>query len=355
MKFLNPFGSREAGRQATSLKARLVALIATAGMAAGLTLGSGSAAAQEIQLRWITGYPFTGPNATVMYGARKFIEEFNKRAKGKANIRFIGGPEVVAPFDQLKALQSGQFDMMSTSSQLFRDLQPMHFIHYLPAADQVATVKKGGREILQKVTREAAGVTFVMLISPGIPFYIWSQKPIAQVADAKGVKVRGFPGVNEQLVSQLGMVTVSVPANDVFSSLRSGILNGAVRDVISVGLLGEAEFAPNHTEARICSCMAEVFIANPVWDKLPKDLQALMIDVAVKQEADSFDYLSKRSAEAAKEVEKKFGAKMIKGSPELNDIVGRKIGGANMLAAIKDNKHRDEIMKTFGLVPYIKN
>lgn len=330
-------------------------LIALGAVLAGLSAGAGPAIAQEMQLRFITGYPFTGPNATVMYGARKFIEEFNKRAKGKANIRFIGGPEVVAPFDQLKALQSGQFDMMSTSSQLFRDLQPMHFIHYLPSADQVATVKKGGREVLQKVTREAAGVTFVMLISPGIPFYIWSNKPIAAVADAKGVKVRGFPGVNEQLVSQLGMVTVSVPATDVFSSLRSGILDAAVRDVISVGLLGEAEYVKNHTEARICSCMAEVFVANPVWDKLSPDLKNLMLDVALKQEADSLRFLSGRSEEAAKEVEKKFGAKVVKGSAELNDIVSRKIGGANMLAAIKDSKHRDEIIKTFGLVPYLKN
>ena len=348
MKLFNAFRRNEGSRKAAGLIAALATL-------AGLSMGAGSVAAQEVQLRFITSYPFTGPNATVMYGARKFIEEFNKRAKGKANIRFIGGPEVVATFDQLKALQTGQFDMMSTSNQLFRDLQPMHFFNYLPAAEQVAKMKKGGREILQTVTREAAGVTLVMITSPGIPFYLWSKNPIATVADAKGVKVRGFPGVNEQLAGLLGMVTVSVPAPDVFASLRSGILEGAVRDVISVSLLNEGEFMRHHSEVQICSCSAEVYVANPVWDKLPKDVKSIMLDVAVKQEADSLAYLSGRSAEIVKELEKKYGTKTVKGTPELNDIIGRKVGGANMLAAIKDSKHRDDIIRTFDLVPYLKN
>lgn len=145
----------------------------------------------------------------------------------------IGGPEVVAPFDQLKALQTGQFDMMVTSSLFFTDLKGMHFINYITSAEQVRGMPKG-RELLQRVTQEQASVVFVGLATPGFPFYIWSRqsKPIATVADAKGLKLRGLPGVNEHLVRVLGMVPTNVPSNEVYSALRSGIIDAAIRDNI---------------------------------------------------------------------------------------------------------------------------
>lgn len=329
--------------------------VALLGLLAGLSMGAGSAVAQEVKLTFITGYPFSGPSGNLMYGAKKFIEVFNQRAKGKAQIHFVGGTEVVAPFDQLKALQNGQFDMGSMTSILFRDLKDIYFIHYMSPAEQVAVGKRGGRELLQKITAESAKVTFLMMVSPGLPFYIWSNKPIATVADAKGVKIRGFAGVNEELQRQLGMVTVNVPSSDVLSSLRSGILDATLRDSVSIGVLGEAEHVKNRTEARLCTCMAELYISTATWNKLSGDVKKLMVSVAGEIEPDSLAFLEAWAADNVKVNEKKFGMKVTKGTPQLNDIVGRKISGALMATAIKDSKYRDEIITTFGLAHYLKD
>src|SRR5262249_44888775 len=79
-------------------------LCCAAGLAAAVSLPPLPAQAQEVELKLITGFPFEGPAGDKMYGAKTFIERFNAQAKGKARIRVIGGPEVVSPFDQLKAL-----------------------------------------------------------------------------------------------------------------------------------------------------------------------------------------------------------------------------------------------------------
>ncbi|MFN0301983.1 MAG: TRAP transporter substrate-binding protein [Burkholderiales bacterium] len=312
--------------------------------------------AQEVELKLITGFPFDGPGGDRMYGPKQFIERFNQRAKGKARIRLIGGPEVVAPFDQLKALQTGQFDMMVTSSLFFTDLKSMHFINYITSAEQVRGMPKG-RELLQRVTQEQASVAFVGLATPGFPFYIWSRqsKPLSTVADAKGLKLRGLPGVNEHLVRSLGMVPTNVPSNEVYSALRSGIIDAAIRDVVSVDLLNEGEFARTRTEARVCDCSSEIYIANPSWNKLSAEVKQLLNDIAGEVERDAFPWLEKRAAQSAQALEKKYGATMTKGSPDLNDTLGRKIPGAMIRDNIKDSKVRDQLISVFELAPYLKD
>src|SRR5438552_1311589 len=85
------------------------ALMAAAAFAAVAIAWAPSANAQEVEIKLITGFPLEGISGDKVYGAKLFIERFNAKAKGRAHIRVIGGPEVVSPFDQLKALQTGQF------------------------------------------------------------------------------------------------------------------------------------------------------------------------------------------------------------------------------------------------------
>lgn len=314
------------------------------------------AQAEEIQLSFITGFTFSGEMGDViMHGVKNFVTEFNDRAEGKAKINVIGGPEIVPPFDQLKALQSGQFDMMSSTSLWFRETLPMNFINYLPGEEQVALMDNGGRELLQGVVENSAGVSFVMLSFPGIPFYIWSRDAIATLDDARNVKVRAFPGVSDRLADKLGMLPTNVPVSDVYSSLRSGVLDAAVRDIVAVGVSGEVEFVPHYTDARICWCNGMVFVATPVWDGLPDDVKELMFEVAAETEKETLNYLTKVSADNAVTFEKQFGATQTVTSPELRQILGVEIPAENVRASLEGVANRDEIIEHFGLKALLEN
>ena len=57
-------------------------------------------AADPVAIRAITAWPLDC-NCVVQY--KRYIEEVNKRGKGKVEIKLLGGPEVVKPFEQLQA------------------------------------------------------------------------------------------------------------------------------------------------------------------------------------------------------------------------------------------------------------
>lgn len=306
--------------------------------------------AQEVQLSFITGFPFSGPmGEVVMHSVKGFIAEFNKRAAGKARINVVGGPEVVAPFDQLKALQSGQFDMMSSAPSWFRETTPLTFIDYLPGARQVSSMESGGRAILQRISEEAAGVTFVKLSFPGLQFHVWSRKPIVTVADAKNIKIRAFPAFSSQLAEHLGMVPTNIPVAEVYSALRSGMLDAAVRDSVAVALTKETDFVKYHTDAVICSCNGMVFIATPVWKKLPADVKEIMLKVAAEKEVEQLKFLTEKVAENAARFKKDMGVTQTATSPELQEVISRKIPAHNVRASLEGIKNREEIVKHFGL------
>lgn len=314
------------------------------------------AQADEIQLSFITGFTFSGEMGDIiMYGPQRFINEFNERAEGKAQINLVGGPEIVSPFDQLKALQAGQFDMMSSTSLWFRETLPMNFINYLPGEEQVALMDNGGRELLQGAVENAAGVSFVMLSFPGIPFYIWSRDEIATLEDARNVKVRAFPGVSDRLADKLGMLPTNVPVSDVYSSLRSGVLDAAVRDIVAVGVSGEVEFVPHYTDARICWCNGMVFVATPVWEGLPDDVKELMFEVAAETEQETLEFLTQVSADNAKSFEEQYGATQTVTTPELRHILGVQIPAENVRASLEGVTNRDEIIEHFGLKALLDN
>ncbi|MES2977838.1 MAG: TRAP transporter substrate-binding protein DctP [Pseudomonadota bacterium] len=316
----------------------------------------GVAQAQEVEIKLITSFPMEGPAADKIYAGRLFIERFNARAKGQARIRLVGGPEVVSPFDQLKALQTGQFDAMVTTQAYFNEMKGLQFINYLTSDEQVKAMPRGA-ETLQKISRENAGVTFVQLASPGLPFYLWTReaKPIGSVADFKGLKIRGLAGVNEQMVKYLGVVPTNLPSNDVYSALRGGILDGTLRDALSMELLNEGEYAKHRSEMRIADFSSELYVSNKVWDSLTPAVKQLMNSVARETEKEGLEWSKARVEKTNKLLADKYKVKIDKGTPELNEIIGRKIGGAMIKQIVDASKYKDELTDQFALQPYLKD
>ena len=70
-------------------------------------------AQSPVTIRAIMAWP-NDCNCVSQY--KRYIEEVNKRGKGKVEIKLLGGPEVVKPFEQLQALRGGIADMTHSAS-----------------------------------------------------------------------------------------------------------------------------------------------------------------------------------------------------------------------------------------------
>ncbi len=312
------------------------------------------AAAQEQRLRLITAFPLEGPVGDKLYGAKIFIQRFNERAKGKARIDVVGGPEVVSPFDQLKALQTGQFDLMLSTATYFSELRSIQFFNYIPFEKQVR-LSPTTVDLLQRLSRDSSGVVFVQYSSPGNSFYLWSRnKPIRTVADAKGMKIRTFGDTTEPMFKYLGVVPTNIVSNEVYSALRSGLLDGTLRDQLSLEVLREGEHIKYGTEAKVADINSEMYMAAKSWDSLSPEVRKIMNDVARETERDGFAWISKRSADSRELIRKKYGTEIVPSDPSLRKVLEQDIPGDIIRKLVGQSKDRDEIVQKFELQQYFK-
>lgn len=72
------------------------------------------------------------------------------------------------------------------------------------------------------------------------PYYLSTKTPVADVADYKGKKFRGF-GSFARWLEQMGAVTVSVQASEVYESLSQGHLDGNIQPLDNLRSLSYGE------------------------------------------------------------------------------------------------------------------
>lgn len=332
-----------------------VAGIVAMSLVLGLTtVAADSARAEEKVLTLVTAFPFDGQAGDKMHSVQRFIEIFNEKAAGKARINVVGGPEVVSPFDQLKALQTGQFDMMTSTSFYFSELRDIQFYNFLPFDYKIA---RTGRttEVLQKVTREIADVVWLQYSSAGVSFYMWTKdKPVSKPEDMQGQKIRTFGDMTQPMAETFGLVPTNMPSSEVYSALRTGLLDGALRDMLSILVLNEGEFLKYRTEVSFGDIDAETYISAKTWDSLSDEVKQIMNESARLAELEGFGWTLGRYATLEDELAEKYGVEIVPSSPELVAAVQEDILNKVMVDILEDSPYKDELVEAFQLESYLE-
>jgi len=334
--------------KAISLFAWGVRAGAIAALTVGCLLAASPSSAQEVRLNLVTAFPFEGKVGDKMYGIKLFIERFNERAAGKAHINVIGGPEVIEPFDHLKALQTGQFDMAVTSDLYFSELRDIQFKNFIPYDKQIELAKET-IPLLQKITREKADVIYLQYSSPGLDFYVWSTKPIATLADAKGQKIRALGDLIWAMEQYLGVVPVRMPSHEVYSALRTGVVDGAIREWLSLEVLNEGEFLKYRMEPTLAWIESDTLISARAWDKLSPEVQQMMFDIARETEIECLEWMRERKKVNQRFLKETYGIETVPASDELKRVMEVEMPQAIIRSILKDSPYRAEIADAFKL------
>lgn len=118
------------------------------------------------------------------------------------------------------------------------------------------------------------------------PESLASTRSIANPAELEGWKFRSPPGMETQIFAKLGASPIVMDFTEVFTSLESGIIEGADMSNLAVnksaGLYDVAGYA---TYPGFHSMPADHFaIRKDLWDSMPEDLQRI-IEVAMQKMA----------------------------------------------------------------------
>ena len=112
------------------------------------------------------------------------------------------------------------------------------------------------------------------------PGWIHSNKPIANLADISGQKLRGPTRVITGLLGQLGATPVGMPVPAVPEALSKGVIDGTVIPFEVTIPLRISELVSNHTgfetNPGLYTATFIMTMNNDSYDRLPEDLQAVI-------------------------------------------------------------------------------
>jgi len=111
------------------------------------------------------------------------------------------------------------------------------------------------------------------------PGVIHSNRPITDVADLRGLKLRAPTRTTTTLFTELGATAVGMPVPAVPEALSRGVIDGAVIPWEVVPALKVQELVSNHTEFPGAALYTTAFIMamnQDAYDALPADLQAVI-------------------------------------------------------------------------------
>jgi len=279
-----------------------------------LSLAATSLLAGDIKMDLNAKY---GANNFHTKGAVEFSQLVKDYSKGSVNITVHPGSALIKG-NPLKAVKDGTVAMTdmfipftSGGGKVF-GVSALPFIastyddafklYQLSKPAYEKTAKKWNQKLLYSVTWPASG------------FY--SKKELTSITDFKGVKTRTYDKNSASFVNMAGGSAVALPWGEVYSSLRTGMVDSVVTSSSS-GKDGKFwEVLDNYTKINYAYPLQAVTINLDYWNSLDKTQKAALTKAAAQIEKSQWEAV-KVEEKTALEALAKNGIKVKEASPEL--------------------------------------
>jgi len=184
---------------------------------------------------------------------------------------------------------------------LFRDLDHFRKTMYGPQGDKILAAF------------DRAGFVGLALYESGARS-MYAKKPIKSVADMKGLKVRVQPSdLWVSLIGAMGASAAPMPFAEVYTGLKTGLIDAAENNIPSYEETKHYEAAPMFSETMHAMPPEVLVFSKKVWDTLSKEEQA-SIRKAAKDSVPVYVKLWDQKEKDAKAAVLKAGAKIIPAS-----------------------------------------
>ena len=243
-------------------------LIKSAFLAGSISLLGSLAQAQNVQMNAVT---LSGKQDDISRGFGMFIDEINAKFEGEFKINWRGGPEVMPPFGQAEAVRNGAIDITFTSPSYYSGLVPTSSTMNLSFKNYNEIRSTGYYERMTELHAEKGLVFLGEVPATDLAFHMFLSKPIASLAETKGLRVRVFPTLLP-LVQALGAEPLVLPMGEIYTAMERGAVDGFMRG--TVGWAEQFEGVVKHVVyPGVYRAGFPVLVNEAAWSKLPEDLQ----------------------------------------------------------------------------------
>lgn len=248
------------------------------------------------------GSPFymDGPGS-----ATDLAKRIKEMSDGRLNIQVFGAGELVPAFEGFDAVRAGTVEMNHANSYFWTGkTAAAQYFTAVPFGLNFQGMNGwlydgGGLELWNEVYAPF-GMVAMPCGNTGVQMTGWFKKEINTVADLKGLKMR-IPGLAGKVYASLGVDVKVLPGGEIFPALERGVIDaaefvGPYQDR-RLGLHKAAKYYYTtgwHEPATV----SELLINKAAWEKLPKDLQAIVQNAAAACNVISEGWCQKANSEA---------------------------------------------------------
>lgn len=238
---------------------------------------AGAQADKAITLNYVCFAPAAN-TVEFQYIKNELLEKINKLSNGRLVINVKGGPEVVPPPNLGKAVKIGAIDMAAIPNALFEDIVPGIGVTHMSPFTAAEERKNGVYEAIGELYKKQ-GLFYLgrgEATEPGY-FVMFLNKPVAKQADFKGLRLGGTTSFHGQY-KELGSVPTTLQITDYNTAMERGVVDGLVTSVYIAMAYGLQSVSKYVVQPGFWRSSVALTVNLGKWNKIPADLQKMMID-----------------------------------------------------------------------------
>ncbi len=241
----------------------------------------GYAAEAQIKLK-LANFIVPGSRNSVLFG--EFVQEMNRRSKGKLEISYYTGGTLLTASKMAAGVATGIADIGISHCSYSRGRFPVMEVNELPLGYPSTWVGAHVvNEFYEKVKPKEWDQYHPLLFCMASPNIMQTlSKPVRTLEDLRGLRIRGTGRIAD-IVKALGASPMPIEMPDVYEALRRGVADGILisAEVLKGFKIGELIKYVNTTSLKIGGSFCFYVTMNRgKWDALPDDMKKLFTEVS---------------------------------------------------------------------------
>jgi len=245
-----------------------------------LPIGNLTAAPTPVILRAVTAWVRTDDIQN--RGFVMFKDMVERRTGRSVQIQWLGGPEIVPPFELGEAVRRGLVDLAWVSAAYYLPGLPEAAVFDYSELSPREERTSGAFEYINRIHQQKMNV-YVLGRAPGYGYSIYTIPAVEKVSDFRGLRIRVSP-VYVPFVRALGATPVVMPGGEIYPALERRVIDGFTWPEIGIRVLKLDEVIKH----KIYPSYWQVDIVNLVnldrWRQLPKDVQVALLEASLQLE-----------------------------------------------------------------------
>lgn len=239
-----------------------------------------------------------------------FAAELEQISGNRIDVQILGATQAYKPEQNHPAVARGQIEAaLSVNFQWGNTIPEMNVVTIPYYFTDLKRIEKfpgsEAAKLLEAKLAEKGVRNIAWLYTTRQSIFTSEKKPIKELEDFKGLKIRGLNALVDKGLEAVGAAPSSMPGSEVYQALQTGVLDAGLTDVSAAYSRKYYEVQKYGTVTPFFTVYFHMYV-NPAWyDKLGPELQQAVMKAARLAEKDSIDLTEETAEEAIDQLRKK--------------------------------------------------